>query len=678
MDTSFLQALLDWVAHHPTWAGLLVFLIALTESLVIIGLFVPGATLIFGVGALIATGSMNLWSTLAWAIAGAIAGDGISFWIGHHYKQGLRTMWPFRRYPRLMERGERFFEKHGGKSILFGRFVGPVRPIIPAVAGMAGMSPGYFLLINVSSALVWAPANILPGMAFGASLGLASEVAARLAILVVVLVAALWLVQWMVRKVAIFIQPRANDMLQRSLAWSRSRRVLGPLTASVIDPNHPELRGLLILGTVLIVAATAFFIVVESLGGDSITRVNTMVFHFFEGLRTPFADGIMVAVSQLSSSRVNVPVFIAVLGWLAWQRRWLAAGHWMGAVIFGTLMASAMKALLHVERPPTLYAEIADYAFPSGHATMSVVIYGFLAVMIARERAGPVRWLPYVAAGSWVAMVALSRLYLGAHWLTDVLGGIALGLAWVALLGIAYRRHRPPPVSAGKLTMLVASTFLISGTWHVNQHHADELRRYTPVIETQVMDLEQWWNHSWQTLPAYRADLRARHHHPLTVQYAGQLDALRTQLEQHGWQPRLPLSFTSGLYWFSSDATINQLPVLPQVHDGWYESLVLVRDTGSPDRGLVLRLWPSYVELGTENNETAPLWIGNVSFYERFAPMPLFTTAYTGHDFDTPLTMFREDVSGLVSREALRPLAETNAVRPPLRWDGTVLLLQQR
>ncbi len=676
MDTSFLQALLDWVAHHPTWASLLVFLIALTESLVIIGLFVPGATLIFGVGALIATGSMNLWSTLAWAIAGAIAGDGISFWIGYHYKEGLRTMWPFRRYPRLMERGERFFEKHGGKSILFGRFVGPVRPIVPAVAGMAGMSPGYFLLINVSSALVWAPANILPGMAFGASLGLASEVAARLAILVIVLVTALWLVQWMVRKVAIFIQPRANDMLQRSLAWSHSHRVLGPLTASVIDPNHPELRGLLILGTVLIVAATAFFIVVESLGGHSITRVNTIVFHFFEGLRTPFADRIMVAVSQLSSSRVNVPVFVAVLGWLAWQRRWLAAGHWMGAVIFGTLMASAMKALLHVERPPTLYAEIADYAFPSGHATMSVVIYGFLAVMIARERAGPVRWLPYVAAGSWVAMVALSRLYLGAHWLTDVLGGITLGLAWIALLGIAYRRHRPPSLATGRLTLIAGSVFLIAGGWHVGRHHAEEIQRYAPVIETIQMDAADWWAKDWITLPAYRADLRGRHDHPLTVQYAGPLPALRARLEQQGWQQPASLSFVTALYWLSASATIDQLPVLPQVHDGWHESLVLVRDSGSPGRRVVLRLWAAHVDLNTRDEETLPLWVGNVSYYQRVKLVPYFAMAATGEDFIAPQTVVREDVTGLDARVVTRSLAEVKAAPQTPAWDGSVLLIR--
>jgi len=67
---------------------------------------------------------------------------------------------------------------------LFGRFVGPVRPVIPAVAGMMQMPAGRFLAVNVASALVWAPAYLLPGIAFGASLELAAEVAGRLAVLV--------------------------------------------------------------------------------------------------------------------------------------------------------------------------------------------------------------------------------------------------------------------------------------------------------------------------------------------------------------------------------------------------------------------------------------------------------------------------------------------------------------
>lgn len=162
MDSTLLDPALGWIAAHPYWAYLIVALIAFCESLAIVGLIVPGALLLFGVGALIGSGELALWPTLISAAIGAILGDGISFWLGYHYRQHLADLWPFNRYPKLMARGIRFFERHGGKSILFGRFVGPVRPIIPAVAGMMHMSVPKYISINLLSAMAWAPAYLLP------------------------------------------------------------------------------------------------------------------------------------------------------------------------------------------------------------------------------------------------------------------------------------------------------------------------------------------------------------------------------------------------------------------------------------------------------------------------------------------------------------------------------------
>ncbi|MES9896122.1 MAG: VTT domain-containing protein, partial [Candidatus Thiodiazotropha endolucinida] len=92
----------------------------------------------------------------------------------------LRGFWPFNRHPATLQRGITFFQRYGGKSVALGRFFGPVRAIIPLVAGMLGMPPLRFLAANILSALVWAPAYLLPGIVFGASLELASEVAFRL------------------------------------------------------------------------------------------------------------------------------------------------------------------------------------------------------------------------------------------------------------------------------------------------------------------------------------------------------------------------------------------------------------------------------------------------------------------------------------------------------------------
>ncbi|MGA7800376.1 MAG: DedA family protein, partial [Gammaproteobacteria bacterium] len=255
MFPATLQPLLDWLAAHPTWAGLAVFVIAGSESLAVVGLFVPGALLLFGVGALVAAGSLELGPTLAWATAGAVAGDGLSFWLGRHFHQRLRLMWPFNRSPELMARAVDFFYRHGGKSVVMARFVGPLRPIIPAVAGMLDMSAARFFWINVLSAAVWAPAYILPGMALGASLQLAAQVAGRLVVLIVLLLAAVWLSLWLVRQVLRRLQPHTSALIGRTLDWSRNHPVIRPLAGALLDPEHPEARGLAVLAAILVVTA---------------------------------------------------------------------------------------------------------------------------------------------------------------------------------------------------------------------------------------------------------------------------------------------------------------------------------------------------------------------------------------------------------------------------------------
>ena len=211
MDNINLEPLLQWIQAHPAWSGLVVFLTALAESLALVGIVFPGAMMMFGFGALVAAGAMALWPTLAYAIVGAIAGDGLSYWLGRHYQEQLSGLWPFSRYPDLLEKGKAFFKRHGGKSIIFGRFVGPVRPVIPVVAGMLLMPASRFIAVNVISALAWGPAYLLPGVIFGASLGLAAEVASRLVIVIALFVGVLWLIFTLVHRL-IRLLPLRTDL----------------------------------------------------------------------------------------------------------------------------------------------------------------------------------------------------------------------------------------------------------------------------------------------------------------------------------------------------------------------------------------------------------------------------------------------------------------------------------
>ncbi|HHI75657.1 MAG TPA: DedA family protein [Gammaproteobacteria bacterium] len=163
----YFHGLLDWITAHPEYAGLVIFGMSLAESLAIVGMLVPGVVILFGAGTLIGAGVLDFWSSCAWAVAGAILGDGLSYLLGRHFDY-LTERWRwFRLHPDHLRKGHEFFKEWGDISVALGRFFGPIRAIVPLVAGLMDMPPKRFYVANVLSALAWAPAYLLPGMLVG-------------------------------------------------------------------------------------------------------------------------------------------------------------------------------------------------------------------------------------------------------------------------------------------------------------------------------------------------------------------------------------------------------------------------------------------------------------------------------------------------------------------------------
>ncbi|WP_303906607.1 bifunctional DedA family/phosphatase PAP2 family protein [Thiohalomonas denitrificans] len=657
--------LLAWIETHSTWAGVLVFLIAFSESLAVVGLFLPGAMLMFGIGALVGSGSLEFWPTLALAATGAIAGDGVSFWLGRYFHEGLKTQWPFRTHPEFIENATRFFQRHGGKSILLGRFIGPIRPIIPAVAGMMDMPVGRFFAVNVVSGILWAPAYVLPGVVFAATLGLAAEVAMRLAALIVFLLALLLFTFWAAKHTFRWLHPKAHAMIAALLGWSQRHPYAGRLPAALLDPHHPEGKALTLLAFLLLGAVAGFVTLFPFTGEEGwFPNLDSYVFHSLQELRTPVMDRLMVATTELGDGRVLLPLFIVVFGWLLLRRRFRAAAHW-GAVGAFTLLANySLKALTALQRPTEIYYGVAGYSFPSGHALNSTVLFGFLAVLIGRELSERWRWLAYAVAAVLAVPIAFSRLYLGVHWLTDVLGGLTLGLAWIALVGIAYRRHPAGHLSPGALGIVALVTLTLVGTWNIATGHSEDLVRYAKTPDTRQMTLTDWQSGAWRQLPAFRAELRGIRRHPLTLQYAGGLEPLRDRLQNAEWQSPAPLTGLSWLRWLSA-APLESVPVLPQVHKGLNESLLLTRK-GEACPIEALRLWPSHVSLAPHD---LPLWEGNVSCLVETS-VPGITVPVTGTHFGAPL----ERLVGTLGKLEL-PFRTVNRDIIANDWDGRVLLI---
>lgn len=187
--TGWLVVLLEQLAGNPWLAVALIFVIAATEAVFILGLFIPSTPVLLLAGGLIAEGRLPFWEIYLSAVFGAVVGDAISYAVGFWLKDRIKSIWPFRNHLSLIERGEAFFARHGGKSVFIGRFIPGVKAVVPGIAGMFGMDYRRFSTINVSSAFLWAAAHILPGMLLSAwlrSMGLGLEMAIVTGALIVV------------------------------------------------------------------------------------------------------------------------------------------------------------------------------------------------------------------------------------------------------------------------------------------------------------------------------------------------------------------------------------------------------------------------------------------------------------------------------------------------------------
>jgi len=602
--------LLHLLAGHPGWTLTVIFLAAFLEAVAVIGTFIPGSTAMFLAGALAGTGSLSLGWVFVWAIAGAIAGDGMSFWLGSRYKDRIVQFWPFRKHPEVLEAGHRFFRKHGSKSVVLARFIGPLRAIVPVVAGMLRMPPLLFYGMNVLSALIWAPAHILPGMVFGASVLLAGAVSFRLVVIIALLVGIVWLSFRAARVLLSHANAWSNAAGLQVGAWAcRHPGPFGRFARKMLDPSTPDASSILLTSLVVIVSGALFFGVLEDvLSGDPLTQVDLSVYHFLQSVRTPWSDTVLAGLSTLGSSITLAALIVTVVIWMLLERRWRTMGYWLAAVVFSQLLIFALQFAMHRAPPNDLM--VGAYVFPSDHVAATVIVYGFLAFLLAR-RVGMLEGVMVAAASAIVVIVvALAGLYFGKYWVSDAIGGAALAYIWVAIVALtAMWRHPETPPERTFMPVVVLLVMLVSVGVQLGvampAPPPDTALRPPPVLVTQA----QWTLSVWKRLPCYRSDMGGDSMEPLTLQWASNLDSIRGQLRAHGWVEGTDVSAHSLLSLASPNVAAVSLPVLPKLNNGVPSSVVFMRPGNTRDERDVLRFWPSgyAVENGTS---ATPLWVG--------------------------------------------------------------------
>jgi len=605
MDWQAIQPIFNWLSDHPAWSGLFVFLIALTESLVIVGLIIPGTVLMFGIGTLVGAGVLDVKLVLLLAFAGAVLGDGISFWIGRNYREQIAGVWPFKKNPQMLEKGKAFFTRHGGKSIFFGRFVGPVRPVIPAVAGMMHMPVKTFFMINVLSAAGWAPFYLAPGILFGTSIGLASAIGSRLVIILLSLVVGAALLIFIIKKSMAYTVPRLETGFSDVLRWSIRFKFVDFTLGALVDPDKDVKNALIHTVTVFFLFFLFVTILILSFWTPWIAESDRLVENVSALMRTGAADYLMWLAHVVFSWPVILLLFLNISIGL------YVSGYQKSLSYFLLLVALSVFTSWLIILVYSLFVNEPVNQLGFTQLTLFIVISLFYTVLSCEKMDISKRWMVYSFAWLLVSFLAYSNIYFGLLPLSLTFLALSISVIWLSIFSLAYRRHQHQL----NAYLLISASTLVVWIFSASLMYLGDYQRTIvslPQKPITVMTEQDWLTSQWKNMPGHRTDVLGRDKQQLNIQWLATLEEIEQSLLNSGWRKSAEVTFKSLLYRMAPEPELDKIVRLPRTQNGVTETILYVKSydagkgTGIQQR--VFQLWPTTIRING-----LPLWSGSVS-----------------------------------------------------------------
>jgi membrane protein DedA with SNARE-associated domain/membrane-associated phospholipid phosphatase len=433
------------------WTYLLVGALAFLETGAFVGLIAPGETAMIVGGVVAGQGEIDIVALIAIVWFAATMGDLCSYFLGRKLGRAFIVKHgpKFQITPERLDTVERFFDKHGGKAIFLGRFVGLVRAIAPFLAGSSGMPLRRFVPYDVLGAGLWATTFCLLGYVFWQSLSTVLEIAKQgalaLGLVITVVVAVVVAVKWL----------RDDEHRRELSAWvgeQERRPVIGPVVRlghRIADWLRGPARFLwdrltpgelgLELTTLLAVLAVGSFTFVGYLivlgRGTVQTAGDQRVIGWVLDLRDQAGIDVAHAITWLGSFPAILAVALGGIAFCVVRRRYAEAIVIAAGTAISDLAMRLTKAIVERPRPSIAVDDPIGTSYPSGHAT-HMAVYVAVAVIVTRTRSRRDQIVAVSAALGLAVLVGASRLYLGVHYLSDVLGGWGLGASVFAICGI--------------------------------------------------------------------------------------------------------------------------------------------------------------------------------------------------------------------------------------------------
>ncbi len=417
----------------------ILFLMTYLETALFFGFLVPGESIVVISGLLAAKGVLDLGDVFLVATLGAVLGDQTGYIIGREFGQKLISRYGGRFFLKkeYLSETERFFEKHGGKTVFLGRFAAWLRAMSPFVAGTSKMGYPKFLFFNAAGGLVWAVGYSLVGYLVGDSWEKVRHYIGVAGILAVIALAGLFLLWRLFRRKKRFLIERLGWMdktlsAQMPLTW-------GFLKARLDAGKWWGLRLTLALSSIFIAFHTFGEIIENQTQKGLLYRLDVKASAFIGGIASPGFVKAMTVTSAILDIYALAAAAAALAVFLLWKRNWWRLYAYVLAVGAGEPLLFLLK--IGIRGRPGFTVK-----FPSGHAFTSMLLFGFWVYIIweahmdeKRQKGSVGKGKKFLWAGGLslavllTALVGASRIYWDEHWLTDVLGGYAAGFAWLAI-----------------------------------------------------------------------------------------------------------------------------------------------------------------------------------------------------------------------------------------------------
>ncbi|HEC93810.1 MAG TPA: phosphatase PAP2 family protein [Candidatus Kaiserbacteria bacterium] len=561
------------------WGYAIAFIIAFSESLALVGAFIPGTILIVIFGFLSAHGNLDVWILIIVSAFGAILGDSTSYFLGtkgtHLFKKENRIL-----NISHLEKGTQFFARYGDKSIFVGRFIGVLRPIVPFIAGASRMKMRTFLFWNVISGISWSVAYIFLGYFFGDSFSSIEIWTGRVGVFVVLLALVIFILWYVIKQSApfwhlFFSYIRSVWMTIRTHRHTRAFVRKYPLPVRFLRNRFRKnsFFGLpLTVLSILFIGALYMLVGVlqDILAFDPIVFVDVRLAHLLFMFRDTGLIHFFLAITALGTFPIVIIVLIgaSAIG-LLWNKRRYVEALWI-TVIGSQLFVLLGKYFVHRIRPEGLISVYYEpsFSFPSGHAAIAVALYGFITYMLWQHMHSFRKKTTVLFIGvTLIFLLGFSRLYLGVHFLSDVIGGYLDGIMWLVVGAaiVLWRkytlRENPSPVSRHALHItgaVAGAVLIISGIYSFSYTSSiTQLPQRTDITKTRTVSVGNLFS-GLLALPIFTKGIVGASHVPINlIIVAPNSIALKSAFTKAGWYRADPVTIQV-LYHSAVAALFNQ------------------------------------------------------------------------------------------------------------------------